>query len=773
MMETETRNARAWAKHVVQELSAKPLTQAMAEVPQEFRGYAFSHVVCELMAQSGYTNAKCIDGAGDGGVDILSDQAVVQCKTQRLSQSEVRLLTHDISSSYPHHREHIVVSLRGFPDAIETVKRSSKLWGPDDLDRMGRNYGRKSDAAQFDLLPHNAELRDRMLDALHGGKSVFLGAATGTGKSMLAAYLIHQMRHGRVLYVAPTAAHSQIDVTLAKHAAMSEMELSNVTRTTYDSLKHYAMNRYDLLILDEVHQAGAPTRQEPVKLAIKNAGWVLGLSATRWRTIAEETTVKHMESIASFLTFDEVLDGHDLPSATAHGIVKRIRYIRVVPNDQIEKMNRQLKAAKDAITGPSEFDLGIDYQLTENLMMKRMRAGRSVMFCATVRQARKRCAELVMEGIAAREYTSQTANAEDSLAWFRDESGGAKVLVSCLKAAEAIHCTVDNVVLFRVTHSYRLYLQMLGRAVKAGFAEGGDPHVFDVMNCVSTVPPRFSYVETVKAAIAEYDSLRVESGALPLHTGYAPCAEEEQSELMYRVIERAVRGVTFEDVVAWVREHGRMPKRHGVGEFEIYKASLELRKARDAGKLNDKQIAELSNLEAWIWKYQTHTKGAERIKKVDKPIKPAQAAKKDWNRYSLEEKRKGVLEWLASDKKSTSRHALSSVHKWWRHFKDNWTAQPEEWRILVESVPVFTFKPKSEAHRANLAATLKAHSSLAQFARLRDKVFELTGIRHKTGKFKTATSQELEATLAAHGLTPYEIKCIRYAGDTSRCGEPV
>jgi hypothetical protein len=472
-------------------------------------------------------------------------------------------------------------------------------------------------------------LRDKMLDSLEAGKSVFIGSATGTGKSMLAALLLHKLRNRRVLYVAPTAAHSQIDATLSEHGLMNQLELMNIRKTTFDSAKHYVQGGkfydprpFDLVVLDELHQAGAPTRQDPVRQLMSHANWVVGLSATRWRGIYDKLNSEVLvgEPINEYLGFDVTLDGHDLPSATAHGIVKRCRYIRVIPNDQIVAMEEQIRIARDKARGSdSELDVGLNLEMNNTLMMKRLRAGRSIVFCETIKQARARVAELRALGMRAAEYTSGTglvlkskhgdslplddATADENLRWFRETDGTAKTLVTCLKAAEAVHTAVDNVVLWRLTHSYRLYLQMIGRAIQAVSSSDDmtdHPHIFDVMDCVNAIPPQFSYVESVSNAIRKHDARRVAAGAKPLHAIYAPCAEEEQSELMYRVIERAVRGFGFEDVVEFVKREGRMPT-NSKNEIRLYKAALRLRHAHGANQLCFEQAQALSQLASWRW----------------------------------------------------------------------------------------------------------------------------------------------------------------------------
>ena len=145
----------------------------------------------------------------------------------------------------------------------------------------------------MELYEHNQETYERALSMLEVYKECAVDQATGTGKSFITMKLLDTIfADMSVLYVVPTMAIAQ------SIQDYKEWKYDNVVFITYADLKHVTQIP-DVLVLDELHRAGAKTWNTYVMRIKPLAKYSLGLSATpvryldRKRDMAAELFGEH------------------------------------------------------------------------------------------------------------------------------------------------------------------------------------------------------------------------------------------------------------------------------------------------------------------------------------------------------------------------------------------------------------------------------------------------------------------------------------------------
>ena len=340
------------------------------------------------------------------------------------------------------------------------------------------------------LLPHNADAYRAVTEAFRLGDRAAVVHATGTGKS----YIIERVAkdYGRVAVIAP---NNYVLSQLKEHDIRADF----LTYPTVHAMRSYPEDRYDLIVLDEFHRAGAECWGRGVDcLLMANPGAkVLGTTATEIRYL------DNARNMADELFEGNVVSRLPLTEAWLRGILPVPKYVvglfnyedvysefigRLERNRRLEERDR--REAREILSRGRlrwEASHGMVSILKKHLPGDTRRI---IVFCDRTENLpevqEKFIQWLAMAGFRAAAYTVHYRN-PDSMAEMEDfqkddeNESGVKVLFAIDMLNEGIHVPgVEAVVMLRSTSSKLILLQQMGRCMNAG--QKRSPVIFDMGN---------------------------------------------------------------------------------------------------------------------------------------------------------------------------------------------------------------------------------------------------------------------------------------------------
>lgn len=374
------------------------------------------------------------------------------------------------------------------------------------------------------LYSHNREAYEAVkAHYAKGHRKACVVHATGTGKSYIIVALAEDFE--RVLLVAPN------DYVLDQVRENAESKIQYVTyaKLMTDAKKGIVpTGRYDLIVLDEYHRAGAEQWKEGVQSLLQaNAqSYIFGTTATDIRYLDERRNMS-----------DELFEGHVVSTLTigeawARNILQSPVYVctlesfeeaersyrqRIGESDVSEKEKKDFTDKLAAIGKDWENVMGVS-----SIIRKHLSSGvkRILLFCPDIHSA-GRYRKLVKQwfsnaGLGIEEiYTidsskSPSVNKTEMNRFQEEGGGGIKVMISINMLNEGIHVPhVDAIIMLRGTRSGNIYLQQLGRCMQAGTVDRR-PVVLDLANNIESAfmespfhMERGNYNKAVKEISAE------------------------------------------------------------------------------------------------------------------------------------------------------------------------------------------------------------------------------------------------------------------------------
>lgn len=263
--------------------------------------------------------------------------------------------------------------------------------------------------------------------------------------------------------------------------------------------------RVRLIVMDEAHQATAPTYSHLIDLLQrrKSAG-VLGLSATPGRSLKD---VGADIALAEFFRGNKVkleVDGYDdaIQYLTEKRYLARMEFVQLPFGDaDVELSSGELKRLQEGFDLPSRIVAELAGDEARNLMIvdvvkREVEAGGSViLFALSVDHANMLASVLVFMGIAAASVTGSTPGEQrrQTIQRYKDRAG-IDVLCNYGVLTTGFDAPRTNVaVIARPTTSVVLYSQMIGRAARGSAAGGNDD--CRILTVVDRVPGFGSLVE--------------------------------------------------------------------------------------------------------------------------------------------------------------------------------------------------------------------------------------------------------------------------------------
>jgi superfamily II DNA or RNA helicase len=363
----------------------------------------------------------------------------------------------------------------------------------------------------LDLRPH--DFQDEVLDklaaarALHDRRRNLIVAATGTGKTMIAAFDYRRMRAAcpRLLFVA----HRKeiLEQARASFAAvLREPEFGELLvdgqrpraaehlfasiQSLKSRLAEIDPRDYDYVVIDEFHHAEAKTYR--ALLEHLRPRELLGLTATPERADGRDVTHWFDGHVTAELRLWDALargwlcpfhyygvaDDVDLSQlAWSQGGYVQAELERVYTGNHA-RVRRVLAAIQQYVSAPASM--------------------RALGFCVSVEHARFMAAQFEAQGIAAALVVGATPATERAQALSRLRSGSLRVIFCVDVFNEGVDLPeVDTLLFLRPTESPTVFLQQLGR----GLRKSGEDKITTVLDFIGNAHRRFRFDLRLRALL--------------------------------------------------------------------------------------------------------------------------------------------------------------------------------------------------------------------------------------------------------------------------------
>lgn len=225
------------------------------------------------------------------------------------------------------------------------------------------------------LYPHNRETYKDALTMLSRTHKCAIIQFTGTGKTFITMELLNSIfKDMRVLYVVPNVS---IEHSIKLY---DEWNYDNVVFTTYSNLKN-CTDMFDVLILDELHRAGASTWEIAVREMMTKVKYALGLTAT------PERYLDGGRDMALELFGDNIVYGVDLEKALELGVLPKFNYTAI-----LSYRTTELVKLVDKISAPDIRLKLLSLDLSHYSVKERIRKyiepyhRKCIVFCSDIKQ---------------------------------------------------------------------------------------------------------------------------------------------------------------------------------------------------------------------------------------------------------------------------------------------------------------------------------------------------------------------------------------------------
>jgi superfamily II DNA or RNA helicase len=459
------------------------------------RRFCFS--VERLLYHVGFQDVRLIDGAGDGGADLLAvlgkELFVFQCKwttrdaVDRAGIDEVERA----KAKYSADRAVLVTNARLGNDAIARQRALARIgvqieaWsGRELLDIFDEVPSRMPSPIR--LRPYQEEAVRRVIADLDERKRALLILATGLGKTVVGGEVIadHIARcpNDDILVVAHLKELvQQLERALWKHIP-KEMpsqvltgeqrppSLSGLTCATVESAFQATLEGYrpGLVMVDETHHVGESGLFQKLLDTLESAQQ-FGVTATPWRGDAYDITGRF--GPASFKM--------GIAEGMAGGFLSQVDY-RLLLDDidwafvrRASQHQYSVKELNQALFIPERDEAVLEHLLRT---WQEIADPRAIVFCQTIEHA-ERVSDLLSRSSpmwrrAASIHSRQTKRERETLMTdFR--LGRVPIMTARDVFNEGLDVPDVNIICFlRVTHSRRIFVQQLGRGLR--LREGKD-----------------------------------------------------------------------------------------------------------------------------------------------------------------------------------------------------------------------------------------------------------------------------------------------------------
>lgn len=289
------------------------------------------------------------------------------------------------------------------------------------------------------------------INALSEKKRVWLQLPTGAGKTVIGKEVANRW-NGKVRVVV----HRR--ELVIQWNPMDARTVQTVTRKTFKDPETFSPD--DLLIVDECHHYVDNTWETAIK---KFPGRVLGLSATPWRAAPDLGFDKLWGRLICGPTKARLVqEGFIVPS-----VLKNSKFGVIEGRGKSSDGDFSMTATMEAFSD-THFRQSAMIEQSVAWLLKEAPEGQSIIFAMNVRHAKALTEETKKRGISSSLITADTPSGERRDTFTEFKAGKTRALVTVAVLTEGVDLPVcDTVLLVRPTRSLALYLQMVGRCLRA------------------------------------------------------------------------------------------------------------------------------------------------------------------------------------------------------------------------------------------------------------------------------------------------------------------
>ncbi len=454
----------------------------------------FERQVVRILLFLGWSGVRHVGASWDGGADVVARVGdmrwVVQVKANRNESSTDAIRDLERAGSLYSAQHGLAVARGGWTAAARSLaeKYGSRVQlysGMDMVDVVDTHCPpffpsyRALHSFQEEAVAE-IQLRRRTGDA-----SALIAMATGLGKTVVAAEFALRSQScdspGRILVLA----HSQ-DILqqsersfwhhLPKNVSTHQMNGSErpfrfdgITFATFQTMDsvlssgNKTVPRFEIVIVDECHHAGAPTYRSVLERL--NPEFLVGLTATPWR--ADDVNLRDL--------FGDPVYSKSIVEAMNEGWLSEIDYRLLADNVPWDDLH--------SLTGTTltirQLNSHLFLPQLEDAIVCKIQAHwseigrpRALVFCKTIHSAERMSDAINARGFARAEVLSSRTGAgnrriDREIKLMDFENGDIDILCGVDIFNEGIDIPDVNLLVFlRVTHSRRIFIQQLGRGLR-------------------------------------------------------------------------------------------------------------------------------------------------------------------------------------------------------------------------------------------------------------------------------------------------------------------
>ncbi len=509
-------------KKLTYEKNVHFIKKELNSIEKLIKGKVFEEYLGFLFEGNGYI-ATISGGSHDGGADIILSREnnpnksvwIIQAKNtiRPLGNADIitELLKFENQSSKKYNCKYfMIISLNGYVENVNMFNKTSmSLEDFEFIEELINNYKEKSSDGILlpDLRPHNRYTYKEVKAVLENKNRVAVPNATGTGKSFIILQILFDYRYKKSIVLAPT---NEILDGLKKLAPWSITNCKFYTYSKFFAL--YSKGKLeelniDLIILDEMHRAGALNWGKAVKYVLNknNNSKIIGLSATPIRFLDNNRDMINELFYGSSTT----------PISLSEAIVRKILpmpiYVSAMYDldKEIDKKLRLMKSLNISLEDKRKYIEELNVykgkwereSKIENIIKKHLPKSKKlkfIIFCENNKHLIKMKDEVNKWFNSALDnkfniksfvITSINKRSKENLAKFESENNDneLKLLFAISKLNAGIHIrNITGIVMLRNTKSPSIYYQQLGRCLTTDSIDE-NPIVFDFVDNIDNL----------------------------------------------------------------------------------------------------------------------------------------------------------------------------------------------------------------------------------------------------------------------------------------------
>lgn len=326
------------------------------------------------------------------------------------------------------------------------------------------------------LYPHQEDFIGNLRQALSVYQSVLAQASTGFGKTIVASYMAKSSAakgkriiftvHRKDLITQTAKTFDKFGIKYGYIAAGYRPDpYQQVQVASIATLKNRLERVYapDLLVIDEAHLAAAKTWAKIANFYRNKNCKIVGLSASPWR-LSGEGLDSLFDTMVQGPSMEWLIENKYLSDYTIYA--PSTPNLSSIHSRMGDYVNKELEATMDTKT------------LTGNAVkhwLKYAKDKKTLAFCVSIKHSQHVAAQFRANGITATHIDGETCQEDRMKAFKSFADGDIKVITSVAIFSEGFDLSsqvdrevpVEAVILLRPTQSLTLYLQQIGRSLRA------------------------------------------------------------------------------------------------------------------------------------------------------------------------------------------------------------------------------------------------------------------------------------------------------------------